>query len=347
MIFNTREHLEELQTRAKVCVSVIEKYKWLIDSYVLDFFVEDHWSKIPENWKQFLNTATPEDLAFLIDLNNEDSEPTFNKVWPLEILALKATIKRYALNRTPISRLQLMTDLKVPVLHQDANTPNVYNWPENCTDELTVEAGQHKALQHVFRKHIKPKKQHEIVRMSQLAILLASKTRETNKLDIGAGLGHLSRLLAFGHNFKVTCLEAEDQFGSTAVQFDQDLIRATSKSTISQNQEDKKPKHVTLKLEPKLDSNIFVEKMHDTFGDHSFGLLGLHTCGDLGPTIGTKFSKIYLDNLISRNIFSYFQCDYLLKLLMQAVYNQLDVVTCTLKKHSHLVKTLNPFPNRT
>ena len=289
MIFNTREHLKELQARAKVSVSVIEKYKWLIDSYVLDFFVEDHWSKIPENWRQFLNAASHEDLAFLIDLNDENFEPTFNKVWPLEVLALKATIKRYALNRAPISRLQLMTDLNVLVQNQDANTPNGYNWPLNCTDELTVEAGQHKALQHVFRKHIKPKKQHEIVRMSQLAILLASKTRETNKLDIGAGLGHLSRLLAFGHNFKVTCLEAEDQFGSTAVQFDQDLIKATSKSTTSQDQEDRKPKHVTLKLEPKLDSNIFVEKMHDTFGDHSFGLLGLHTCGDLGPTIGTKF----------------------------------------------------------
>ena len=68
-----------------------------------------------------------------------------------------------------------------------------------------------KNLQQVFRKHIKPKKKHEIIRMADVASMLASKANSKAKanvedelkakeeeskniIDIGGGLGHLSRL---------------------------------------------------------------------------------------------------------------------------------------------------------
>ena len=59
----------------------------------------------------------------------------------------------------------------------------------------------------MFRKHIKPKKKHEIIRMADVASMLASKAKANveaefkakeeeskNIIDIGGGLGHLSRL---------------------------------------------------------------------------------------------------------------------------------------------------------
>ena len=63
----------------------------------------------------------------------------------------------------------------------------------------------------MFRKHIKPKKKHEIIRMADVASMLASKANSKAKanveaefkakeeeskniIDIGGGLGHLSRL---------------------------------------------------------------------------------------------------------------------------------------------------------
>ena len=100
-----------------------------------------------------------------------------------------------------------------------------------------------------------------------------------------SGLGHLSRLLAFGHDFNVVCLEAEDEFGSTAIQFDEDLIKATKKATPTSDPSSKCPKHVTLKVDPQLDVDIFVKKTSLVFQEQPFGLMGLHTCGDLGPTI--------------------------------------------------------------
>ena len=68
-----------------------------------------------------------------------------------------------------------------------------------------------KNLKQVFRKHIKPKKKHEIIRMADVASMLASKANSKAKanieaefkdkeeeskniIDIGGGLGHLSRL---------------------------------------------------------------------------------------------------------------------------------------------------------
>ena len=116
MIYDTKYHLKDLQKTAKICATLIQRYRWLIDSYVLDFFVDDHWSKIPNNLKTFLDQATPEDLANLIELevdNKKYPEKNINSkvVWPLEILALKAAIKTFSLKRTPITKSQLIENL--------------------------------------------------------------------------------------------------------------------------------------------------------------------------------------------------------------------------------------------
>lgn len=73
-------------------------------------------------------------------------------------------------------------------------------------------AGQHKLLQHVFRRHLKPKKQHEVARLSLVAGLVARTTCDGVMVDVGSGQGHLSRLLAYGHDVRVVCLEAQDEF---------------------------------------------------------------------------------------------------------------------------------------
>ena len=36
------------------CLKLLEKFAWLLDCYVLDFFVDDHWSKIPQSWQDTL-----------------------------------------------------------------------------------------------------------------------------------------------------------------------------------------------------------------------------------------------------------------------------------------------------
>ena len=117
---NLEEKKFGVQSWLKASVAIIEKYKWLIDIYVLDFFVDNHWSLISDNWKDLIDVLTPEHLAFLIDLEtdpNEDAKSenvvTLTKVWPLELLALKASIKTYSLKRRPWSRERLVSALSI------------------------------------------------------------------------------------------------------------------------------------------------------------------------------------------------------------------------------------------
>ena len=265
-----------LQSCLKACLAIIEKYKWLIDLYVLDFFVDNHWSILSQKWKDIIDDLRPEDLAFMIDLENDAETETvvLDKVWPLEILALKASIKAYSLKRTPWKRSQLAESL----LLKDNNSTD--EWPKDFN-----------SLQNVFRRHIKPKKKHEIIRMADVASMLALKASPSKIVDIGAGLGHMSRLLSFGHGFEVTCMEAEGQFGKTAVTFDEDLVKAALKANpdFKGKVKGQKPEHVTLNVDPELKKEAFDEKFRNVEGQ--LGLIGLHTCGDLGPTIVRMYAE--------------------------------------------------------
>ncbi|KAL3289939.1 hypothetical protein HHI36_023322 [Cryptolaemus montrouzieri] len=75
---------------------IYKTYRWLINSYVLDFFTEQHWSKLPESWKCMEELSTNQ-VAELLD--HDKNSKTF--IFPLSILALKVLF--LTLN---ISRLQ-------------------------------------------------------------------------------------------------------------------------------------------------------------------------------------------------------------------------------------------------
>uniref|UniRef100_A0A8D2IYV2 Ribosomal RNA adenine dimethylase domain containing 1 n=1 Tax=Varanus komodoensis TaxID=61221 RepID=A0A8D2IYV2_VARKO len=63
-------------------------------------------------------------------------------------------------------------------------------------------------LHPVFRKHVKPKKQHEIQKLGQ---------------------GHLSRYLAFGLHLSVTAIEGDPRLVREATRFDRELIETLKK----------------------------------------------------------------------------------------------------------------------
>ena len=95
-----------------------------------------------------------------------------------------------------------------PSVSAPSDWPNAEVWPPDAAAELTPSGGQLKLLQHVFRRHVKPKKQHELRRLARLVEL----TRPRLVVDLGSGRGHLSRLLAYGCRLPVVCLECNDDF---------------------------------------------------------------------------------------------------------------------------------------
>lgn len=132
----------------------------------------------------------------------------------------------------------------------------------DATSELSAAAGQHKLLQHVFRRHLKPKKQHEIARLALIAGQVARGACDGVMIDVGSGQGHLSRLLAYGHNVRVVCLEAQDEFINGAKKFDNQLEMAVEKMKRRQSSLPAlppAPRHTVCLLEPHMNPQTFRE----------------------------------------------------------------------------------------
>ena len=68
------------------------------------------------------------------------------------------------------------------------------------------------ALAPIFRRHLKPKKQHEVARLALLAAMATDATNCDVTADIGSGCGHLARLMAYGYNLRVVCVDKEESF---------------------------------------------------------------------------------------------------------------------------------------
>jgi hypothetical protein len=79
-------------SRLSQCLYVLERFQWLLDLYVLDFFVDDHWSRISPLWQEALRDMGPKELAGWLGGGRGDNS-TNTKVLPLALMALKATVQ--------------------------------------------------------------------------------------------------------------------------------------------------------------------------------------------------------------------------------------------------------------
>ncbi|XP_068212671.1 uncharacterized protein [Palaemon carinicauda] len=171
---------------------------------------------------------------------------------------------------------------------------------EDAFSELNPKTGQHKLLQHIFRRHMKPKKQHEVARLAYIAGQVARCVCNNVMVDVGSGQGHLSRFLAYGHDVRVLCIEAQDEFIRGAQKFDNQLKETVKK--MNRKYENlpplpPSPRHTLCHLEPNIDPEMFREVVTRAWPELEFcgfehGLLGLHTCGDLGPTLLRIFTNL-------------------------------------------------------
>lgn len=55
--------IERIRRRLTECVRLLEIYSWVVDSFVLDFFLDSHWSHLPESWCNILKHCSPQTLA--------------------------------------------------------------------------------------------------------------------------------------------------------------------------------------------------------------------------------------------------------------------------------------------
>ncbi|XP_072939456.1 methyltransferase-like protein 25B [Epargyreus clarus] len=242
-------------------LKVIRMYDWLLDLYVLDFFVDNHWSKLPSIWRKCFEKMDPEDLGKILS-----GHPTRHML-PLSFLALIKFVKALEIPRIPCKIGSDLRDEKDETLNSDS-------------------CGSHPKLKNLFLKHVKLKKRHEISLMADVVHSTALRSDCTAVVDFGSGLGHLVRVLAYKHDLYAAGLECQTQLTEEARKLDLELEYTVKKHLSEESvRKLKRPSHLDIRLS----SEAQLQKLCLPDNMDSYGLIGLHPCGDLGPLLLKHF----------------------------------------------------------
>ncbi|CAN8206776.1 unnamed protein product [Coccothraustes coccothraustes] len=266
------------QRRAADIIRLLTLYRPLLDAFVIDFFTEDLWAQLPPAWQPALAGATPVQLAGFLG-----GQGGPGAAWPLSLLAFGAAARALA-------------------------------FPRGCPGASPRPPCQSSGLLPLLRRHVKPKKQHEIQRLGKLLRRLSRATGCERVVDVGAGQGHLSRLLAFGLGLRVTAVESDARLVGLAERFDQELLRELAKSRGLAHRRPlpcpltpRAPRHVAGRLDPAAPWGEFLlppdppgagpaarNPLGGPGGSEDGGrvlVTGLHACGDLGPALLCHFAR--------------------------------------------------------
>ncbi|KAH8371413.1 hypothetical protein KR093_007221 [Drosophila rubida] len=259
--------MHDLPNKLATSLNIAKKYEWLLNSYVSDFYVDNHWSKLPLSWQRHFEQLPVEALGELIQ-SDHNVQRTSRVVWPLELLALRQILRSLSISRTP-NRQQEDALPNCPLL-------------------------EHRKLKFMFMKCVKPKKAHEIKRMAAICARSCQKTAIDFVVDFGAGVGHLARILGYGYGIKVCCFEMQPELNQQAMAIDARLESMAAKFlAASEIEHFKRPAHLTKRLSSSTKPKEFIESISEAFqlppGDFQFGIIGLHPCGDLGAILMRMF----------------------------------------------------------
>ncbi|KAM9514823.1 LOW QUALITY PROTEIN: methyltransferase-like protein 25B [Guaruba guarouba] len=265
------------QQRAADIVRLLALYRPLLDACVIDFFAEGLWAQLPPPWQTALGSAAPPQLAHLLGAGPGGPGP----LWPLSLLAFAAASRALSFPRGPPGA---------------APRPPCHS----------------RRLHPLLRRHVKPKKQHEIRRLGKLLQRLSQATGCTRVVDVGAGQGHLSRFLAFGLGLSVTAVEGDGRLAGAAERFDRELLRELHKTGGSAPPRRRHPpltprgpQHIPGRLDPLLPWGEFLLPPNPSApparnplggpGGAADGarvlVTGLHACGDLSPALLRHFAR--------------------------------------------------------
>ncbi|XP_017073213.1 protein RRNAD1 isoform X2 [Drosophila eugracilis] len=244
-------------------LALLKKYEWLLDAYVLDFYLDDHWNKLPDVWQQHLENIPMEYLSEL--LQNEDQDHQVK--WPVELMVLQQELRKLCINRAPKNQ------------HKNSLPCSLLNHPK---------------LKYMFQKRVKPKKQHEITRMAEICALSHRQTPVDFIVDFGAGVGHLARILGYGYGLQVCCFEMQPDLNQKATEIDLKLESMAAKHlSQAETSHFQRPVHLTQRLESSTQPAQFLSSIRNALqledDKFSFGIIGLHPCGNLGPTLMRMF----------------------------------------------------------
>lgn len=245
-MFSPNLSADEQRDLAQKLTTFLSHYSHITDAYIIEFFTEDLWHTLPTKWQLVLGDLSyPQIADLLLDPAQEDRR--YPSVWPLSLLAFCATAHSLAFPRE--SRQERGRSHMKP-------------------EEFLENQSQSSLLGHIFRKHVKPKKQHEIRTLGMLVKQLCDQTDCKRVVDVGSGQGHLTRFLSFGLGLSVTAIEADLNLVAMASKFDGQLLWALEKEKQKKNNSSQlpvppfSPRHVASWVNPRASWEAFIKQLN-------------------------------------------------------------------------------------
>lgn len=287
------DHMEDVRKYVTLLSEFLSKFSWLSDSYVLDYFVDKQWQKLPLSWQDALYDVQPDQVSLWLRTGRPVGNTT---VWPLSLLCLAP-----AATLLSLSRQAVRSPAHIPVFATDDSC-----WgPSSNREWPPFDPSNNQNMTHAFRKHVKSKKQYEITRLAMVVELLARKCGCRHVMDVGSGQGHLARLLALGRNLGVATVDLVGSHLSSAKTFDNQALShfkkksgetAGGRDTQSKGESQKPPQHVELEVSMATTPDELEEVANLAWNElaprvNKFLLVGVHTCGDLGSSIVRLFTQ--------------------------------------------------------
>src|SRR6218665_3396718 len=270
---------KEFETRQRMIsllAQILSKYEFLMNSYNLDYFVEDHWNtNLPRTWQESLKNFDKLDIPALLS-----PQQTTKYVYPLTLLCLRQF-------STMIRKFRKIVD--------DERLPQelIDNHPETSLT-LSFKNGSHarpeKVSDHILCRKVKLKKRHEIEQLCKVIPSLMKLSDLKHIIDCGSGQGHLDRFLSFIFGYNVHSIEMDGDNLESARQHDILALDYLRRLKLTEMDNDILPKKVNCFLQSHrhIDESIQTES-GQAIGKHL--LLGLHACGPLSNMILEEFAS--------------------------------------------------------
>ncbi|XP_044214279.1 protein RRNAD1 [Thunnus albacares] len=246
-MFTSSLSAEQQRDLAQRLTTFLSHYSHVSNAYIIEFFTEDLWHTLPNTWQPVLQDLSyPQIADLLLDATHGDRR--YPSVWPLSLLAFRATAHALAFPRECRRETGRAAGLVKP-------------------EEFLENQSQSSLLGHIFRKHVKPKKQHEIRKLGLLVKQLCGQTDCSRVVDVGSGQGHLTRFLSFGLGLSLTAIEADHTLVAMASRFDGQLLWALEKERQKKNcsfqlpASHSSPRHVAGWVNPKASWEAFVKQL--------------------------------------------------------------------------------------
>lgn len=244
---------------------ILTEYGNILTDKGIQFYVAHSWEKLCDEWRTWLEAQTLEEVLTFVNSTSENSGSDI----PVSLTSLKSLLRSLQYNRTCVNAPQ---DLW-------------YAWNGSFElKSLENEFVRISSSNAIIRKRIKPKKQHEIDRVVELITQIQEymKIKEDpvdSLVDIGSGVGHLSRIISFQNKLPVMAVEGNNQYTLAANSLDEELICTLAKLRKGERYLETSPVRYTTFVNDQLATEI------DDFATNSAILIGLHCCGDFSSTV--------------------------------------------------------------